>query len=75
MGKIIIMVCKGILLYTTIAIIVLTIAGIEDLYDTGYLVISLILIIVSILLCKKILTEEDIHILTLEKYLMKDKEK
>lgn len=54
---------KGILLYVTITICILAIGGIDSIYDKGYLIETIIIILSLIYLCKKVITREELKIL------------
>lgn len=58
---------KGILLYTTILMIVLFICGIDSLYDNGYFGMSFVIICILLILCYLILDIKDITKLTFSK--------
>ena len=50
---------KGILLWTTGFVTVLFIAGIDSIYDNGYFFQTLAVVIVMILCCHKLISEEE----------------
>lgn len=65
------MVFKGILLYTTIIVCMLSAMGIDDIYDKGYFFIDIVICAGLIYTCYKTINEEEADILTLNKYLGK----
>lgn len=60
---------KGILLYTTILVIMLFIMGIDSIFDNNLVLEWILTIAVLLILCYKLLSNEDIRILTLDKYI------
>ena len=64
----IILVFKGILLYTTMIAAMLFIAGVDSLYDKGYFFQSVIAVVALIYACYKTISEEEFNILILNKY-------
>lgn len=52
---------KKILLYITILICILISISIDDLYEQGYLIISILVVIGLIYGCKKAITKEDFN--------------
>lgn len=58
---------KSILLYTTFIICILSIIGIDDIYNKGYFLIDMIICVGLIYTCYKTINKEDI--LLLDKYL------
>lgn len=58
---------KGVLLYVTLLICMLTAMGIDSLYDQGYIIQTIIIIVGLIYWCKKTITMEEINILFLNK--------
>lgn len=69
------LVCKGILLYTTIIICIVSAMGLDSIYDEGYLFIALLLCTGLVYLCHKVISGEEIEILTLNKYLERKRNK
>ena len=51
---------KGLLFYITIISLVLTVLSIDSLYDNGYLLIQIPLLILLVLICSKIISKEDV---------------
>lgn len=60
---------KGILLYTTILVIMLFIMGIDSIFDNNLVLEWILTIAILLILCYKLLSNEDIKILTLDKYI------
>lgn len=70
------LILKGILLYSTILVLMLVIMAADSLFDTGYLLISSIIIAILYLLCRQYLTARDLIKLSLTRQieqLLKDK--
>lgn len=63
------LVFKGILLYTTFIVCMLSVMGIDDIYDKGYFFIDIVICAGLIYTCYKTINEEEADILTLNKYL------
>lgn len=53
-------VLKGILFYSTVLSVFIFIAGVDDLFDKGYLIPSLIGTVALILMCRVFLNRRDI---------------
>ena len=51
---------KGLLFYITIISLVLTVLSIDSLYDNGYLLIQIPLLILLVFTCSKIISKEDV---------------
>lgn len=65
------LIIKGVFLYTTLAMTLLFIAGIDSIYDRGFFFIGAILCAISVYGCKKTISKEEFDILTLAKWLDK----
>lgn len=63
------LVLKGILLYTTIIVCIISAMGIDSIYDRGYSFVDIVLCVGLIYTCYKTINEEELNILTLNKYL------
>ena len=63
------LILKGVLLYSTIFAILLFVAGIDGIYDNGYFTISICVCAILCYLCYRIISSEEIKILTFDKYL------
>ncbi len=59
---------KGVLFYTTFLVCMLAIMGIDSLYDNGYFLETILVVGGLIYLCKKIISEEEFNILSLDKF-------
>ena len=62
---------KGILLWTTAFVTILFVAGVDSIYDNGYLFQTFIAVIVMILCCCKLISEEEFEVLSLYKWFNK----
>lgn len=69
LAKVIKLTTKGILLYTTILVIMLFIMGIDSIFDNNLVLEWILTIAILLILCYKLLSNEDIKILTLDKYI------
>lgn len=58
------MILKGVLLYATIFTVIMLIAGIDTLYDAGYLIPYIIVCIVLCRTCHKCISKEEFNKLT-----------
>lgn len=65
---------KGILLWTTGFVTVFFIAGIDSIYDNGYFFQTLAVIIVMILCCHKLISEEEFKKVTFYNLLKLDED-
>ena len=63
------LIIKGMLLYITILVTLIYMMGIDNIYDNGYFLHGLILVLILIGVCYKTINKEEIEILTLYKYL------
>lgn len=63
------LIIKGVLLYVTTLVTLLYMMGIESIYDNGYFIHGLILVLILIGVCYKTINKEELEILTLNKYL------
>lgn len=61
------LIIKGVLFYTTLLFSILFISGVDSIYDSGYFIPALIINIVLIVLCYKLISIEDLDLLTLNK--------
>lgn len=59
------LVFKGILLYTTLIVCILSVAGIDSIYDKGYFLIDIVICTGLVYSCYKIINKEEINILAL----------
>lgn len=62
---------KGILLWTTAFVTMFFIAGIDSIYDNGYFSQTLAAVVVMILCCHKLLSEEEFEVLSLYRWFNK----
>lgn len=69
------LIIKGVLLYVTILVTLLYMMGIDSIYDNGYFLHGLILVLILIGVCYKTINKEELEILTLNRYfsLLEDK--
>ena len=63
------LVFKGILLNTTFIVCVLSVMGIDNIYNRGYFFIDVVICAGLIYACYKTINEAELDILTLNKYL------
>ena len=61
------LIIKGVLFYTTLLFSILFISDVDEIYDAGYFIPALIINIVLIVLCCKLISTEDLDLLTLNK--------
>lgn len=61
------LVFKGILLYATFIVCLLSAMGIDGIYEKGYFLIDIIICAVLIYACYKTISEEEFNILTFYK--------
>lgn len=62
------LVFKGILLYTTFIVCMLSAMGIDDIYDKGYFLIDMVICAGLIYTCYKTINEEELNILLLSNH-------
>lgn len=62
------LVFKGILLYTTFIVCMLSAMGIDDIYDKGYFFINIVICAGLIYACHKTIRKEEVDILLPGKY-------
>ena len=65
---------KGILLWTTAFVTIFCIAGIDSIYDNGYFFQTLAVVIVMILCCYKLISEEEFKKVTFYNLLKLDED-
>lgn len=65
----ILLVFKGILFYTTFIVCMFSVMGIDDIYDKGYFFEDILLCVTLIYACHKTISEKELDILSLSKYL------
>ena len=63
------LILKGILLYTTIIVCTLSLAIIDDIYDTNLIFVDVLVCAILIFSCIKFITEEELYKLTLCKHI------
>lgn len=61
------LIIKGVLFYTTLLFSILFVSGVDAIYDAGYFIPALIINIVLIVLCCKLINQEDLDLITLNK--------
>ena len=61
------LIIKGVLFYTTLLFSILFVSGVDTIYNAGYFIPALIINIVLIVLCYKLISIEDLDLLTLNK--------
>lgn len=62
------LIIKGVLLYVTTLVTLLYMTGIDSIYDNGYFIHGLILVLILIGVCYKTINKEELEILTLSRY-------
>lgn len=62
---------KGIMLWITAFVTMLFIAGMDSIYDNGYFLQTLAAVVVMILCCHKLISEEEFEILSLYRWFNK----
>ena len=62
------LVIKGVLLYVTTLVTLLYMMGIDGIYDNGYFLHGLVLVLILIGVCYKTIDKEELGILTLSRY-------
>lgn len=62
------LIIKGVLLYVTTLVTLLYMMGIDSIYDNGYFIHGLILVLILIGVCYKTINKEELEILTLSRY-------
>ena len=62
------LILKGVLLWVTAFAAVIFISGVDSLYDNGYLFQTLIAVAVMIFCCYKLISEEELEILSLHRW-------
>lgn len=67
--KIFKLIIKSVLLYVTTLITLLYMMGIDSIYDNGYFIHGLILVLILVGVCYKTINKEELEILTFNKYL------
>ena len=65
----VLLVFKGILLYTTLIVCMLSVMGIDGIYNKGYFFEDILLCTALIYACYKAINKKELSILTLDKYL------
>lgn len=58
------LILKGILLYTTMILVMLYICGVDSIYDNGYFLPATGIVALLIYICYKTITEEEADILS-----------
>ena len=62
---------KGILLWTTVFVTILFVAGVDSIYDNEYFFQTLIAVVVMIFCCYKLISEEEFEVLSLYRWFNK----
>lgn len=63
------LIIKGVLLYVTTLVTLSYMMGIDSIYDNGYFIHGLILVLILVGVCYKTIDKEELEILTFNKYL------
>lgn len=59
------LIIKGILLWTTVFVTILFVAGVDSIYNNGYFFQTLIAVAVMIFCCYKLISEKEFEVLSL----------
>lgn len=62
------LILKGVLLWVTAFAVMLFISGVDSIYDNGYFIHSIIVCVVLCYACYKLISEEELKVLTLAKW-------
>lgn len=62
------LIIKGVLLFVTTLVTLLYMMGIDSIYDNGYFIHGLILVLILVGVCYKTINKEELEILTLSRY-------
>ena len=62
------LILKGILLYTTIIVVILYVCGVDSIYNNGYFLPATGIVALLIYICYKTITEEEADILSGNKF-------
>ena len=65
------LICKGVLLYITTLVVILCICGIDSIMELGYFIPSTAIVVLLVFVCYKTISEEEVKILTFDKYFNK----
>lgn len=65
------LILKGVLLWITAFAVMLFILGVDSIYDNGYFFQTLMAVVVMILCCYKLVSEEEFEILSLYRWFNK----
>nr|UVN09366.1 MAG: hypothetical protein [Bacteriophage sp.] len=65
------LILKGVLLWITAFAVMLFISGVDSTYDNGYFFQALMAVVVMILCCYKLISEEEFEILSLYRWFNK----
>lgn len=58
------LILKGILLYTTIIVVILYVCGVDSTYDNGYFFLATSIVALLIYICYKTITKKEANILS-----------
>jgi hypothetical protein len=64
--RMVVLTLKGILLYSTMIVAMLYVAGIDSIYDNGYFIEGTLVVVAMIYICYITINEKEFSILTLE---------
>lgn len=62
------LILKGVLLWITAFAVMLFISGVDSIYDNGYFMHSIIVCVVLCYACYKLISEEELEVLTFAKW-------
>lgn len=69
--RVIKLIIKGVLLYVTFLLSFFFLAGVDSIYDNGYFIQFIIVIVALCYICYKTISKEELKILTMDKLLNK----
>lgn len=62
------LILKGVLLWVTAFAVMLFISGVDSIYDNGYFIHSIIVCAILCYTCYKLISEEELEVLTFSKW-------
>lgn len=65
------LILKGVLLYVTAFVVILFIGGVDSIYDNGWFIQFIIACVALCYTCYKLISEEELEILTFNKWFNK----
>ena len=65
------LILKGVLLWITAFAVIFFISGVDSIYDNGWFIQSIIVCVILCYACYKLISEEELEVLTLSKWFNK----